>query len=260
MNLKKVGKNIENLVNECEIFLSIDEIDDEEKEKINKPFNPLHIMTFNNIIDECKMEIRNSNLDKIANDLQLLYRIKSDPFDYHTISEALDNFVTNQLKSTNLHVSEESLKIMVKITENIKIIQESLKIEMKRLTKEAENFYVFNKKSRKKIIKYSQILKSLENKICIQMEYDSKIIAKNIIEDFYNTYIFLSFLIKLAIAKNQYILGIEIANAIDRYTNIVSLVFNGRKLKNQDMLYYYLIHELNELKNIIYEDINEKGI
>lgn len=260
MNLKKVGKDIDNLVKHCEVFLSVQNMSEEEKKKLNEPCKPLQITTFNKIIDECKEEVKKSDLKKINEVLNLLYKINSEPFEYETISKALDAFVTNQLKSSNLQESEESLKTMMKIAENIQNIQESLLLELKRLNKEAQKIYVFNKLSRNQIVKHHETLEILEKQLYVQMEYDSKKITKKIIDDFYNTYIFLSYIIKLSIEKNQYLLAIEVANAVDRYIDIVSLVFNGRHLKNQDMLYHYLIYELNELKNTIYEGIGEHNI
>lgn len=61
----------------------------------------------------------------------------------------------------------------------------------------------------------------------------------------------------MSIAQEEELLTIEIANALDRYIKIINLIFNGRHLKHQDMLYYYAVYELNELKDIIYSHISQ---
>lgn len=256
MKLRKITKNIDDLVEDCKIFLTVLNLTDEEKENLNKPHNILQLKSFNAIINECKDEIKNSTIEKKIGILRLLYNIECNPFNPDTISQSLDDFVTSQLKPANLNNTEDDLKNMSKIVDDIKVIQESLILEVKRLEKESKKFYVFNRYKRKKIYKYFGILSSLKSQIYLQLEYDAKNLAKNIINDFYNTYIFLSYLLSLCFANRQQILAIEIANAADRYINIINLIFNDRHLKNQDMLYYYLIYELNEMKDYIYQHID----
>jgi len=76
-----------------------------------------------------------------------------------------------------------------------------------------------------------------------------------IIENFYNIYIFFSFLISLSIEKNKEMLLIEIANRLDRYIEVIEPSFSGRFLHHEDMIYHYAIYEFNELKNQIFTEL-----
>lgn len=123
--------------------------------------------------------------------------------------------------------------------------------------KKSRNWYVFNGLRRKKLEKLLSQLMGLKTNVEKQMEYDSKELAKFIIDNFYNTYIFFSFLIRISTVQSKQILLIEIANCIDRYINVIEPIFNHRRLKSQDMLYHYVMYEFKELKAHIFESLSE---
>lgn len=257
MNLRQISQEINRLEEYCKTFLTIENLNEEERDELTKPPTPLQIKAFNAIVNECKEELNNITMEKMSGVLRLLYNIESEPFELEKISIAMEDFVNKQLISNSLHVTEPYLNSMKSVVQNINIIYELLLAKQKQSQKESKKWYVFNKNKRVQISQSLQKLSKLKKSIELQMEFDSKELVNHIINDFYNIYIFFSYIIHMSIAQEEELLTIEIANALDRYIKIINLIFNGRHLKHQDMLYYYAVYELNELKDIIYSHISQ---
>lgn len=259
MNYNKLNKDISTLEGDCDGFLTISKLEAEERERLNAPApTPIQIKAFDAIVNECKDEISHASLEKMASSLSLLYNLNIQPFDAEVISQKIEEFVSKQLNSEKIETNEKKIKMMQNIVENIDQIREALAKELKKIHKESQKWYVFNSSKRKNYSDLYRRATVLKKNIELQMEYESKDIAQVIIDDFYNIYIFFSYLIHLCIKHNQQLLSIEIADFLDRYIKIINHIFNNRHLKAQDMLYYYVIYELDELRNLIYNQITEK--
>lgn len=253
MSLNVISKQIKTLQDSCEPFLNIYKMSDEEKQKlIQKPL-PLQIQAFDNIINECKEEITTSSIEKITGVLHLLYKITIKPFDPNSISVAMEDFISNQLLCEDSGISEQKLLQMKNIVQDITNIQLSLVSMINKLNKDAKKWYVFNSSKRKKLSQLYKSLNETKNNINLQLEFDAKKISAKVVDDFYNTFIFFAYLTRISIIFKEELLCIELTSFLDRYIKVIELVFNGRHLKSEDMIYYYIIYELNGLKNIIYE-------
>lgn len=257
MSINTVTRDIEALEDECREFLTTEDFSDEEKQELAKVPTPLQIKAFNTIVSECKNEIANSSTEKMSGILHLLYNIETEPFVSENISKNIEDFVTIKLSPSALYVTESEIYIMNKITENIDTLCHSLVTEQRRLNIRSKKWHVYNKNARDLVAQNYKRLATLKKKIEFQIEYNSRQIADLVIEDFYNIYIFFSYIIRMALVKKQELLTIEIANFIDRFINIINHIFNNRHLKNQDMLYYYVVYELNELKTKIYNHLTD---
>ncbi len=253
MNIQALSKQITDFENTCSSFL--DKLSEEELQKLNAEPTILQIKAFNSIVSECKDEVKEAPIERMSSILKLLFDVDTEEFDIQNISKTMENFVNYKLNS--FKNSESKLNSMKKIHQNIDHILNSLQHQYKDLQKESKKIYVFNGSKLKTIKSLAIRLNELKQNIRLQMEYDAKAISNDIIKDFYNIYIFFLFLSYMTIAQEEELLSIEIVNEIDRFVKVIELVFNGRTLKNQDMLYYYAIYELNELKNIIYSHISK---
>lgn len=255
MNIKKLIKDIDELEKKCETFLTITE-KNEDEEAVQNP-NPLQIKAFDAIVRECKEEVQEASKEKMLGVLRLLYNIDTDNFDVTQISNSLENFVYQQLESSYSRITETHILNMRIIVKNINFIRASIALEQKRILSNKKSP---SKSKNTKLVDSFQRLSQLRKKIELQIENDSRELISLIIDDFYNIYIFFSYIIKISATKNEHLLAMEIANYLDRYIKIINLIFNNRHLKSQDMLYYYVIHELSELKDIVFKNIPEYNL
>lgn len=254
--INKIHKETKALKKQCEPFLTISKLSDEEKAELEKTPTPLQIKAFDTIVNECKKEVQSSSTKKMSHILKLLYDIETDPFDYNEIGKAMENFSSSQLKHNLSGISASHIEDMGVMVDNISNVLNSLVAEYQNLAKENKKWYVFQGKRPKVIATLIQDLSKLKSNLELQMEYDAKKLTELIIDDFYNIYIFFSYLIHFAISQNQQLLSIEIANFLDKYIQIINPIFNKRSLKSQDMLYHYVLYELRELKVTIFENIS----
>lgn len=256
ININKIHQEVQILKEECDPFLTITKLSDEEKAKLEKIPSPLQIKAFDTIVNECKNEVKSSTIEKMAHILKLLYDIETEPFDYENIGKAMETFSYKQLQDNLSGITAEQIEDMGVMVENIDNILNSLVSEYKNLAKENKKWYVFQGRRPEVIATNIKELSKLKSSLELQMEYDAKKLAELIIDDFYNVYIFFSYLIHFSIAQNQQLLCIEIANSLDKYIKIINPIFNKRSLKSQDMLYHYVLYELRELKVTIFENIS----
>ncbi len=252
MDLDIIRNEVENLENACDGFLTVKNMTDEELERQNIQPSLLDIKAFNSIVADCKEEVKNASIEKMVSVLKLLFNIETESFDIKNVSLNVDNFVNERLNSGVYAVGEKELNSMKIILKN-----------MEDINKHLTQVQIGGKKNKKAISKNKELsalaskLNLLATDIKLQMEYDAKKIVNKIVDDFYNIYIFFSFIVYMTIAQEEELLSIEIANELDRFTKVIDCVFNGRALKNQDMLYYYAVHELSELKEAIYVHISQ---
>ncbi len=257
MNINQITKEIEILKEQCSTFLIVEEPADEEKTQINQIQNSLQVKAFNGIVSECKEEIEDSDFKKMSGVLKLLYNLDLEPFVSENVSKRIDTFLTTKLCNDSLDIGETQIQNMEKLVKNIDYLCNIINAEFLKLKKKEKKLFGSNKKTQRKLRENFQTLLELKQKIQLQMEYSSKQIADNIIDDFYNIYIFFSYIIQILIEKKQQLLSIEVANFLDRYINVTKYIFNNRQLKSQDMIYYYAVYELDELKKSIYEHLND---
>ncbi len=172
-----------------------------------------------------------------------------------SVDDSLDDYVSGQIDNTNMEVNERKINTLKSILSDVNGIIEELSIEYKNTLHVSSKWYRFEGGKLKKLRKLLKTLLNLKEKLEAKLESDSKKISFTIIENFYNLYIFFSFLISLAIKKRREILLIEIANRLDRYIDVIEPSFSGRFLYHDDMIYHYAIYEIKELKQSIFIEL-----
>ncbi len=257
MNLENITNEVNNLEKTCVKFLSARNLSEEDLEKINMKPTVLEIKAFNSIVSDCKEEVKNAPIERMASVLKLLFDIETESFDVQDIGMCLENFVNQKLNSGLFAVNEKHLNSMKKTLDNIDDIKKHLVYMKNGHLKSGTKRQNLSRSNANKLIELILKLEALSADIRLQIEYDAKKIVNDIIDDFYNVYIFFSFIVYMTIAQEEELLSIEIANELDRFTKMINYALSNRTLKNQDMLYYYATHELNELKKIIYSHISQ---
>ncbi len=248
MNVLKLTTKVNNLESICSSFLVKDEDVDEKKENNIA----LKVKAFDEIVRECKDEVDSSDIEHKIHVLKLLYGLEVDGHNITSVDDTLDDYVSGQINDSHMEVNEHKINSIKSIISSIDEIIEKLAVEYKNILYKNSKWYRFQGKKLKKYENLLTQLMSLKEKLETQLESDSKKISFMIIENFYNIYIFFSFLISLSIEKNKEMLLIEIANRLDRYIEVIEPSFSGRFLHHEDMIYHYAIYEFKELKNQIF--------
>jgi len=243
----KLHKEIDNLKDTCKLLLG-DSVDEEHKESSDIV---LRLKTFSEIIKECKSEVESSDLEHKKHVLKLLYGVTEESFDL-----SLDDCIMEQQNMERIEVDKKHISNLKQLIGNIDEIIEKLDIEYNKSLFSNKKWYVFNGFKLKKYAKYLKILMDLKEKLEGKLESDSKKISFLIIENFYNLYIFFSFLVGICISNKNEMLLIEIASSLDSYIEVIEPSFKNRSLHHDDMLHYYTIYELKELKDQIFKELS----
>jgi hypothetical protein len=254
MKLSELITAIDNLELVCSSFLEKKEEKKDKKDKKDESIT-LKIKAFDEIIQECKDEVDSASFEHKIHVLKLLYGVEINGYNFSSIDNSLDNYVSGQIDSAHTEVNEYKINSIKSIILSVDEIVEKLAIEYKNILHINSKWYRFQGRKLKTYSKLLTKLMNLKEKLKIQLEIDSKKISFMIIENFYNIYIFFSFLISICIQKNREIFLIEIANRLDRYIEVIEPSFSGRVLHHDDMMYHYAIYELKELKDIIFTEL-----
>ena len=251
MRLSQLKIEMDALETLCSIFLYKDEVVTNK----GKSNIVLKVKAFEQIIKECKDKVESSNAKHRAHVLKLLYGLKIDESDAVSIGSRLVEYVDTHINGKHMQTNEHKINRLKSIIYNINTITEEIVVELEHIEDINLRWYRFKGG---KLEKYRILLKrfiDLKEKLEIQLERDSKEISFFIIEDFYNIYIYFSFIISLSMQNANEIFLIEIANQLDRYIGVIEPSFGNRFLQHEDMLYHYVIYELKELKNRVLTEL-----
>ncbi len=252
MDAKVLTDEIEQIVQECDVFLSTKDFSDEQKQELVKTPSNLQIKAFNTIVNECKEEAQGASFERMSGVMKLLYDIEIKPFYPKRISKHLHKFLGEKLYPKNLSISETNIEDMICIVKNIEQVCHGILNYV-----QEKNHKAMDSQKVDELKEALAKLVDLKQKIEYQIEHDAKKIADNIVDDFYNVYIFFTYILRMCMLKNQQLLSVELASFLDRYINVINYTFSKRHLKSQDMIYYYVAYELNELQLKIYKYLDE---
>jgi len=252
MKLKKLQEKIDELEATCKIFT----INDNEEKPDDTTNMALKIKSFDALVVECKEEIKEADKDQMEHVLKLLFGVNIHKESEDDIDDDLEKFINSQISNNSIDVNEKSILSLKNLISNIDNIGLTIIIDYKKCVENNKKWYIFNTLKIQKYNVLIQKLKDLKDSLEGRLEVDSKKISFFIVENFYNSYIFFSFMINLAVLEKKELLLIEIASSIERYVNIIEPSFNHRALQQKDMLYHYTIYELLELKKYIFNHLN----
>ncbi len=243
MTISKIEIKTDNLETLCEPFLQHNEEGIASNENMS-----LKIKAFNEIVAECKEEVESSDMQHKIHILKLLYGLEVDKYELYS----LDDYVNGQIDNIHTDVNERKINSIKSILLDINSIIDELGLEYKKILHINSKWYRFQGSKLKKLKEVLKRLIQLKEKLELKLESDSRKMSFIIIENFYNLYIFFSFLISLAIQRKKEILLIEIANRLDRYLGVIEPSFGNRFLHPDDMIYHYAMYEIKELKQSIF--------
>lgn len=231
-------ENLENLVGKKE-------------EKKAKELSNLHnIKAFAQNINKCKTFIENIKFEQISSFLEQTYGLNLNN-DLSLMSNELNKFTNSLLSPLSHKESEHSLYNLQKSVENLDEILNILVLDFKQLkSKNKKWFSTGSNKINKTRDEIKRILSIKEN-LELKIEYQARVLSETIIQKISDILLVYSSLSILASKDKNNFLILEIANCIDRIINVIKPSYSNRSLKSQDMIYYYAIYELRELKGRI---------
>lgn len=247
---RQIQSSIEEIKERCSKYLGDEE---ESREKENGTNPNLEIKAFENVVKECKEQIESSDEEHMQNMFKLLYGIDTQNALHSEYTEKMDEIVNMYINDgSGNSPTEDDIEILKSSLEEIDVISGTLIREHKRLKKEDKKLFSFKSSKITKIIGILEELQQMQKKLNFTLELYSKKISKTVIENFYNIFIFFSFLIKVSMAKKNQLLLIETGHNLDRIIDIMTPSFNQHNLENKHLLYHYVVFEFKNLKNLIF--------
>lgn len=223
-----------------------------EKEGANQDI-ALQIKAFNEIINECKLEIKSTNHAHKEHILRTLYNLDICELTPKAIDNKIDDFIKNQIGFSDDY--EEKINLMKKILQELEDILESLKFKYQTFLFKTKTPLFLQKNKLGDYEKKIQQIESIKNSLQTKLELFSEHLANHIIENFYTFFIFISFLITTPkLCKNEMLL-LKVANILDRYIDIIEPALSNRSLHYKDMIYHYALFEVKELKEQVLKGI-----
>ena len=246
--IKEIKKRAE------ELFIEDEDVTDENQETGGNPY--IRIKAFENIVEECKEEIKEANEEHIKNILSLLFGLDTDPYKSDKVSSKLYQFIDNILNNADDCCTEKRINEISDMTEYCDKLENILKNEYISLQKSKKSFFLIkvfknSKKLEKRVQSNLKEISELKTKLQQKVISDSKILFQIILDNFYNIYIFLSFLIRVAVHNKDQIVLIEVANALDRIIKVIEPSFKYYELESKYLLYHYVEFEFKELRRML---------
>ena len=249
MKIKKLESKIETLEEICKIFLTIKEASsDEPNENIS-----LKIKAFDEIVKDCKNELLSSDYEGKIKILKLLYGF--DDLDV-ALNDSLDYYMKGQADIEPIKQFEHNINSLKDLEASIETMIVEIASYYKNLEQINKKLYRFEGTKLRRYKKCLDRLLSLKDDLSLKLEGDSKEASFLMSENFYSIYIFFSFLISLATQKKKEMLLIEIASRLDGYIEMIKPSFGSRSLHHDDMLYHYILYEINELREQIFKELS----
>lgn len=237
MNIKESLKNLQILVGQKE----------EKKPNQTKIYN---IKAFTQNINKCKAYISNLKTEQIPALLEQQYGLKIDS-GLSQASYELQSFTNKLLSPISQNETEISLKNLQKSVENLDEILNILVLEFKELQKKSRKIFSFSQGKKIKVKNQIKEILAIKESLELKIENDARVLSDLIIQKITDIFIIYSALSILANKNKHNFFILEIANSIDRIINVIRPSYSNRSLKSKDMIFYYSIYELKELKNRI---------
>lgn len=233
-------------------YKELDFSSDTDKKRPKKDLG-LEILTFENIIEECKSEAESSNIDEIIATLNLVYHMTLEKSDSSSALVKLDQVTSKFLSSKkyNINVDENLLSRYRSDMKFIKSIKEALVLRIKQLEKEKKFFIIPQSLLISKYEKFIDTLVLLEEKMMKNFNFMSEMVTSYIVESFHYIYLYYSYITKYFLYTKNQILLVDLAASIDRFIKIMYPLQENTSLKNENLRNFYVIYEFNALKQSI---------
>ena len=227
------------------------------KGEIHKPKHDIHleILTCESIIKECAVEVESSSLEEIVETVKVVYHMNLSSSVEENSLLKLDE-VTSKFLSSKKHKYEVNEEVLDAFREDMHLllaVKDALNLRVSQLKKEKKWLFFID---RSLIEQYQKLLASfaaLETKMLTAFNFMSELVTSYIVESFHYIYLCFAYMIKFFKQTNNQLVLVEIAASIDRFINIMQPLVKDTSLKNENLRNFYVIYELNVLKEKIVE-------
>lgn len=224
--------------------------------KLESNVTLLMIRSFDDIVTTCKEEISDADENHVAFILKTLCSIDVHNLSKKELFEQVERFLSRYINPVSKNqddffaINEKNIISMINLKQDcieaLKMI--NAKCNYFRNKKLGEmRFAAEIRKYNAMAVKLENIETSLEKRI----EYDADKILDSIVENFYIIYIFLVALYRHAQYNSAVIDYVIILSLVDRMLCIVDPLLQSRALKSKYLLYYHVVFELKELRQLL---------
>ncbi len=227
---------------------------EKESKKAVKHDIYLEIATCESIIDECRDEVNSSSLEEIKEMLNVVYHMQLGEHNGRESALVKLDEITSKFLSSKKYKENVNEKLLEGFRSDMDLILGIKEILEDRLfvVRHKRRWFFFPQTIL--IQRYEKLLadfESIEVKIRENFTRVSEIITSYIVESFHYIYLYFSYIIRYFLhAENQLVL-VEIAASIDRFINVMQPLVKSTTLKNENLRNFYVIYELNTLKELI---------
>ena len=144
-------------------------------------------------------------------------------------------------------MANRKLKVAAK---NIKYITELLQAQSAIMQKYKRRSLFNNDATRPRAVKtqLAELLKA-QSRLDKLLKMQAGIVSNVILGEFKMVYKFLLYSVFLAKSRGDQLLLAEIISVCDKIAAMIELVFSGQSLQTGQLVYHYLVYELQELKD-----------
>lgn len=213
--------------------------------KIEK--SDLSVKAFYEIIRDCKEEVISSTDEHKKHILKLLYDLEIDDTGLKDSTKNLNDYLSSRVNSPIIEEYEKVIDKINLIVSDIDQTIEELNVDYNEIFEKNKKWYVFQGEKLKFYEVMIERLTILKEKLNFQIVSYSKVIADSFIDNFYNVYIFFSFLINLTLKQEKNMLLAPILNILDKNMDIIKSSLENEFLYFDDLIYHYIIFEFKDL-------------
>lgn len=222
---------------------------------VKLPVHDIHleILTCESIIDDCKVEVQQSSLEEIVEIVKVVYHMDLSQSDQKNGLLKLDQ-VTSKFLSSTKHKKDVDEVVLARFREDMNLIlgiKEILQARVDQLHKEKTWFIFSNTALIKEYERYISSFADIETQMLTCFNFMSELVTSYIVESFHYIYLYFSYMIKYFTGTGNQLVLVEVAASIDRFINIMQPLVKETSLRNENLRNFYVIYELNALKEKI---------
>lgn len=211
----------------------------------------MDVVEFSRLVDEAMQKQREQK-----DESQLFREIFNNSDYYENLSTYIEQMNRNIVRQAEQNgVYADVGRYMQSNLSEIDSLIELLKAEYHGLAKDdRKRFLKKNTTELEEIAGIVRRLAACEQNIAALLRYNSAVLANVILKNFKTLFTFFNNSIRVAKARQDELLLVEIAGLSDRLVSNIAPVLSGKSLSSKELIYHSLIYEFRRLKHIAIGD------
>lgn len=228
----------------------------EEKDTASEEATLTHsersIAAFQQIMQECKEGLEGSDEAHMKEVLSMLFGLDTDSCMEESFCSAVSDFTDNYIDDSGKESSESILKVCQQDIDKAEAFSALLIKRFSILESKSRVTRILKRRERLYCAALLRHLNEIMQHIKKRVDDKNRFLSELIIQNFYNIYIFFSFIIELLRNRKKELKLITVCNQLDRFLSILD--GSVKQTVKSDLPYHYALYELKELRRNAFED------